>query len=54
MRTISKGSYNCAVFSTQGVYKTVLEVLEALKKEGAGIIDIKTEITECVDFVWYI
>ncbi len=49
MRTLDKKGYNCAVYSTEGVYKTVLLILEALREEGAGIGDIETETTESVE-----
>lgn len=50
LRTVDKKKCNCAVFSTEGTYKTVLEVLKALIEEGLPITEITTEVTEEVDF----
>lgn len=49
VRTLNTKSYNCAIYSTDTVYKTALEVLEALKKEGAGVSDVSVEETELVE-----
>lgn len=49
MRTLDKSGYNCAVFTTEHIYKIVLEVINALKDEGVGIWSVKTDITESVD-----
>lgn len=49
VRTLDAKKYNCAVYSTSTVYKTALEVLYALRDEGAGIEEISVEETECVD-----
>lgn len=49
VRTLDVKQYNCAIFSTSTVYKTALEVLYALRDEGAGIEGIVVEETEDVD-----
>ena len=49
MRTVDKSGYNCAVFTTEDLYETVITILRELIKEGAGISAIKTDITENVD-----
>ncbi len=49
IRTINKDKCSCAVFSTNYVYKTALDVLYALQKDGLSICDIKIDKSENVD-----
>lgn len=49
IRTIDKEKCNCAVFSTNSVYKTTLQVMHALQNEGLSITDIIVDISENVD-----
>ncbi len=49
MRTLDIDKYNCAYYSTKGMYKDAIKVFEALIEEGVSIRDIKTEETEDID-----
>ena len=49
IRTLDVKNFNCAVYSTASLYKTTLNVLEALRDEGVQISDIFIEETEKVD-----
>ncbi len=49
IRTIDKEKCNCAVFTTNSVYKTTLEVMQALQQEGLSITDIIVDKSENVD-----
>lgn len=49
IRTIDKEKCNCAVFTTNTIYKTTLEVMNELQKEGLSITDIIVDKSENVD-----
>lgn len=49
VRTLDVKEYNCAVYSTDTVLQTALDVFGALVKEGVGIKDIRVEETEEID-----
>lgn len=49
IRTIDKEACNCAVFTTNSMYKTTLEVMQALQQEGLSITDIIVDKSENVD-----
>ena len=49
IRTIDKEKCNCAVFTTNSVYNTTLEVMQALQQEGLSITDIIVDKSENVD-----
>lgn len=49
IRTIDKDNFNCAVFTTNSMYKTTLEVMQALQREGLSITDIIVDKSENVD-----
>ena len=49
IRTIDKEKCNCAVFTTNSMYKTTLEVMQALQQEGLSITDIIVDKSENVD-----
>lgn len=49
IRTLDKKECNCAIFTTDTVYKTTLEVLHSLQQEGLSIRDICIDETENVD-----
>lgn len=49
IRTIDKDNCNCAVFTTNSMYKTTLEVMQALQREGLSITDIIVDKSENVD-----
>ena len=49
MRTLDRNGCLCALYSTEGVYKTVLRILRALQDEGVKIEIINTEQTESVE-----
>lgn len=49
IRTLDKKECNCAIFTTDTVYKTTLEVLQSLQSEGLSIKDIYIDESENVD-----
>lgn len=49
IRTIDKKKCNCAIFTTNSVYKTTLEVMRKLQEEGLSITDIIVDKSEKVD-----
>lgn len=49
IRTLDKKKCNCAVFTTNSLYKTTLSVMNALQQEGLSIYDIIVDETEYVD-----
>lgn len=49
IRTIDKKECNCAIFSTNGVYKTALDVLNSLACEGLSVKNITVDFSENVD-----
>lgn len=49
IRTIDKEACNCAVFTTNAMYKTTLEVMYALQQEGLSITDITVDKSENID-----
>lgn len=49
IRTLDKKQCNCAIFSTNTVYETALEVLKSLQSEGLDIRDIVVDKSEEVD-----
>lgn len=51
VRTIDAKTGSVIIYSTDDRYQTVLEALEALKKDGMDIKNISTEESEDID-VW--
>lgn len=49
IRTIDKIKCNCALFTTNTIYRTTLEVMQSLQSEGLSISDIVIDKTENVD-----
>ncbi|MGA1862648.1 DUF4911 domain-containing protein [Deferribacter thermophilus] len=49
VRTIDKEKGKVVVYSTNGLYKYALEVLDSLKKEGVKIENLVIEESENVD-----
>ncbi|KAA0259312.1 DUF4911 domain-containing protein [Deferribacter autotrophicus] len=49
VRTIDKKEGKVVVYSTNGMYKYVVDVLNELKKEGVKISEINIEESEKVD-----
>lgn len=49
VRTVDAKNGSVVIYSTDSQYKTVLDVLEALKKEGMDIKNISWEVSESID-----
>ena len=51
IRTLDKEKCNCAVFTTNSMYETTLQVMKSLQQEGLSLHDIMVEDSETVDDV---
>lgn len=49
VRTVDAKNGSMVIYATDGTYKTVLRVLEELKKDGMDIQNISWEVSESVD-----
>ena len=49
IRTLDKEKCNCAVFTTNSMYETTLQVMKSLQQEGLSIHDIIVDESENVD-----
>lgn len=49
VRTVDAASGSVVIYATDGTYRTVLDVLEELKKDGTVIENISTQVSENVD-----
>lgn len=49
VRTVDAANGSVVIYATDGTYRTVLDVLEELKKDGTVIENISTQVSENVD-----